>query len=57
MENKQYGVKYRARIDGKLRVFYYIETPHMNVIKLDGEHTYLWEHDKRIDQTSIAKAF
>lgn len=44
--------RFRLRTDGAARIVwgYMIEAGPYRIVKLDGEHTYLWHQDPRIEQ-------
>lgn len=44
--------RFRLRTDGAARIVwgYVIEAGPYRIVKLDGEHTYLWVNDPRIEQ-------
>lgn len=44
--------KFYVRLDGVQRAAYFIDTDR-GVLKLDGEHTYLWYRDPRLDPVAI----
>lgn len=51
--NWRFTQKFRAKVDGRWRVVYYIDAIPRVVLKIDGEHTYLWYKDPRVDIMSM----
>ena len=52
--SERYTQKFRAKVDGRWRVVYYIDAIPRNVLKIDGEHTYLWYRDARVDISTMS---
>lgn len=50
---KKFTGKFSVTISGRLRTVYFIGDPLWNVIKIDGEHTYLWYRDASINPESV----
>lgn len=44
------GIKFQMPVDGRLRVVYFYD---QNIVKVDGEHTYLWLRDERLDWNKV----
>lgn len=49
LRNERYVGKFWVTFtDGRRRVAYFLESLPRNVIKIDGEHTYYWYRDSRL---------
>ena len=49
--------KFRVKIDGKWRVVYYINAVPRVVLKIDGEQTYFYYRDIRVDIQTMLPIF
>ncbi len=49
--------KFRVKIDGKWRVVYYIDAVPRVVLKIDGEQTYFYYRDIRVDIKTMLPIF